>query len=195
MEIAVCLAVYRSHRASILILTKGVLIHHNHAIFTISPKEFCETCLVHQLIAWEGHENDAQNTQGDNSKWILCRKVRVFWFAKAKLRRVYDESSEATEELQRSEGGLLKVEAMDFGRRMATERALDADPEIAKPNAVFDISGNFLLYPTMLGIKVGISDHHFEFLCFWKCYRDVQHIAQKSFSLSVTHFDRYLTNA
>ena len=86
----------------------------------------------------------------------LCRKVRVFWFAKAKLRRVYDESTEAAEELQRSENGALRVEAIDFGKRMATERTLNADDSAPHPNAVFDSSGNFLIYPTILGIKVGL---------------------------------------
>ena len=80
--------------------------------------------------------------------------MRVFWLAKAKLRRVYDESSEAAEELQRAEGGLLKLEAIDFGKRMATERTLSSDETAPQPNAVFDSSGNFLIYPTMLGIKV-----------------------------------------
>ena len=85
--------------------------------------------------------------------------MRVFWLAKAKLRRVYDESSEAAEELQRAEGGLLKLEAIDFGKRMATERTLSSDETAPPPNAVFDSSGNFLIYPTMLGIKVS------HFLC------------------------------
>lgn len=49
---------------------------------------------------------------------------------------------------------LFKVDAIDFGRRVAVEKELFADGEAPAPNAVFDLSGNFLLYPTLLGIKV-----------------------------------------
>ena len=50
---------------------------------------------------------------------------------------------------------MLKLEPIDFGRRVAVEKELASDPEAPPPNAIFDESGNFVLYPTLLGIKVG----------------------------------------
>jgi hypothetical protein len=56
--------------------------------------------------------------------------VRVFSFASGKLRRSYDESPEAAAELQRHGGEALKLEPIDFGRRLAVERELVADEEV-----------------------------------------------------------------
>jgi hypothetical protein len=53
-----------------------------------------------------------------------------------------------------SPSDLFKLEPIDFGRRVAVEKELLADPEAPFPNAVFDDSGNFLIYSTLLGIKV-----------------------------------------
>lgn len=80
--------------------------------------------------------------------------MRVFWLAKAKLRRVYDESTESAEEIQRAGVPSLRLEAIDFGKRIHTEKLVEADESAPRPNAVFDNSGNFLIYPTILGIKV-----------------------------------------
>ena len=44
---------------------------------------------------------------------------------------------------------------MEFGRRMAAERELDKGVTVRSSNAVFDETGNFVVYATMLGIKVG----------------------------------------
>ena len=49
---------------------------------------------------------------------------------------------------------MYKIDAIDFGRRVAMEKELQADPDAPHANVVFDASGNFLLYPTLLGIKV-----------------------------------------
>ncbi len=48
----------------------------------------------------------------------------------------------------------LQLEDIDFGRRMAVERELAAAETAPAPNAVFDESGHFLLYPCLLGVKV-----------------------------------------
>lgn len=52
----------------------------------------------------------------------------------------------------------LKIEPIDFGRRMAVEKELDAardkDPDCAMPNCVFDQSSKLLLFPSPIGIKV-----------------------------------------
>ncbi|KAG2490973.1 hypothetical protein HYH03_010647 [Edaphochlamys debaryana] len=89
---------------------------------------------------------------------LVCsdKRVRVFRTGTAKLRAVFDESAEAANELQRSGGEVFQLEDIDFGRRMAVERELTAAPEETHgpPNAVFDQSGNFLLYGTLLGVKV-----------------------------------------
>jgi peptidylprolyl isomerase domain and WD repeat-containing protein 1 len=42
---------------------------------------------------------------------------------------------------------------MEFGRRMTIEREIDSNPEQAVSSVVFDESSNFILYPTLLGIK------------------------------------------
>lgn len=80
--------------------------------------------------------------------------MRVFRFQSGKLRRTYDESLTASNDLQRGESELYNLEPIDFGRRMAGEKDLIADPEAPHPNAIFDESGNFIIYATMLGIKV-----------------------------------------
>ncbi len=86
--------------------------------------------------------------------FAYCRRVRVFRFQTGKLRRTYDESVAAANELQRGESELYNLEPIDFGRRMAGEKDLMADPEAPQPNAIFDESGNFIIYATLLGIKV-----------------------------------------
>ena len=89
-----------------------------------------------------------------SSALAYCRRVRVFRFQTGKLRRTYDESVAAANELQRGESELYNLEPIDFGRRMAGEKDLMADPEAPQPNAIFDESGNFIIYATLLGIKV-----------------------------------------
>jgi peptidylprolyl isomerase domain and WD repeat-containing protein 1 len=56
----------------------------------------------------------------------------VFSFASGKLRRSYDESPKAAAELQRHGGDALKLEPIDFGRRLAVERELIADAEVTQ---------------------------------------------------------------
>ncbi|XP_004294470.1 PREDICTED: peptidylprolyl isomerase domain and WD repeat-containing protein 1-like [Fragaria vesca subsp. vesca] len=82
------------------------------------------------------------------------RRIRVFWFLTGKIRRVYDESLEVAQDLQRSVVPLYQLEAIDFGRRMAVEKEIEKTETAPQPNAVFDESSNFLIYPTLLGIKV-----------------------------------------
>ena len=43
---------------------------------------------------------------------------------------------------------------MEFGRRMAVERELEKSECLKTSNMVFDESSNFLLYPTVIGVKV-----------------------------------------
>ncbi|KAJ0806414.1 putative peptidylprolyl isomerase transcription factor WD40-like family [Helianthus annuus] len=82
------------------------------------------------------------------------RRIRIFWYRTGKLRRVYDESLENAQDLQRSDAPLYRLEAIDFGRRMAVEREIEKTENVPQPNAVFDESSNFIIYPTLLGIKI-----------------------------------------
>ena len=93
-----------------------------------------------------------------------CRRVRVWRFATGKLRRTYDESSDAASELQRDGPEALRLEPIDFGRRQALDKELAAESASAETlgsrpqsNVVFDESGNFVLYATLLGVKVSHS--------------------------------------
>jgi peptidylprolyl isomerase domain and WD repeat-containing protein 1 len=52
------------------------------------------------------------------------------------------------------EAGKLGLDSIDFGKRRAVERELEASGALDAQKAVFDESGHFLLYPTLLGIKV-----------------------------------------
>lgn len=75
------------------------------------------------------------------------------------MTRKYDESLEAIQEMQQAGTAVYKVEDMEFGRRLAVERELElpgVDGKIPGMwiNAVWDESGAFVLYPTLLGIKV-----------------------------------------
>eukprot|EP00887_Chlorella_sp_A99_P006803 scaffold2.g6803.t1 len=93
----------------------------------------------------------------DGAKFVACcadAKLRVFRFAPGKLSRTYDESLDAAAEVQRGGAEAFHLDPIDFGRRLAVEKELAGDGEAPRPNAVFDESGHFLLYPTLLGIKV-----------------------------------------
>ena len=60
--------------------------------------------------------------------------------------------------MQQASTAVHRVEDMEFGRRLAVERELEMPgPDGRIPamwtNAVWDESGAFVLYPTLLGIK------------------------------------------
>ncbi|KAJ3503858.1 hypothetical protein NMY22_g18105 [Coprinellus aureogranulatus] len=87
------------------------------------------------------------------------RQIRIFNFLTGKLTRKYDESLEAIQEMQQAGTAVYKVEDMEFGRRLALERELELPgPDNKIPgrwiNAIWDESGAFVIYPTLLGIKV-----------------------------------------
>ena len=83
------------------------------------------------------------------------RKVRVFDFPTGKLYRTYDEGLATITEMQQA--GTLSaepLEAIDFGRRIAVERELEHPAIRRRLNVVFDESGHFVLYGSILGVKV-----------------------------------------
>eukprot|EP00019_Armaparvus_languidus_P009056 CAMPEP_0168600600 /NCGR_PEP_ID=MMETSP0420-20121227/12881_1 /TAXON_ID=498008 /ORGANISM="Pessonella sp." /LENGTH=506 /DNA_ID=CAMNT_0008638723 /DNA_START=254 /DNA_END=1771 /DNA_ORIENTATION=+ len=86
------------------------------------------------------------------------RMVRVFSVATGKVVRTYDESLPVYQATQKDPNNPLRLDAIDFGRRFAAERDLDAavaDGDLtALGTLTFDASGHFLLYPTMIGVKV-----------------------------------------
>jgi peptidylprolyl isomerase domain and WD repeat-containing protein 1 len=82
------------------------------------------------------------------------RKVRVFDFATGKLYRSYDESMKIIEEMQQAGTALQKLEDVEFGRRMATEREIETAALKNKVNVIFDETGHFILYGSILGTKV-----------------------------------------
>ncbi|XP_063830865.1 peptidylprolyl isomerase domain and WD repeat-containing protein 1 [Ostrinia nubilalis] len=81
----------------------------------------------------------------------LDRKVRVFHFLQGKLHKVLDESLQRFQELQHQSQQLPN---MEFGRRMAAERDLEKSDSVHLANILFDASGHFVIYATMLGVKV-----------------------------------------
>lgn len=82
------------------------------------------------------------------------RKIRVFDFRTGKLHRTYDESLSTITDMQQAGTALQKLEEVEFRRRLAVERDLDNPAIRNKVNVIFDESGNFILYGSLLGIKV-----------------------------------------
>ncbi|SCV68228.1 BQ2448_349 [Microbotryum intermedium] len=90
-------------------------------------------------------------------------RLTTFNFLTGKLHRAYDESLTATQEMQQAGTAGVKMDSMEFGRRLATERELEKGAmEAVLENRsgfsvgapVWDEGGKFVIYPTMLGIKV-----------------------------------------
>lgn len=80
------------------------------------------------------------------------RHVRIFTFLSAKKTRQYDESLQAIQDMQQAGTASYKLDDMEFGRRLATEKELEK-AGVGLGSCAWDESGSFLLYPTMLGIK------------------------------------------
>ncbi|KAG5952777.1 hypothetical protein E4U53_008106 [Claviceps sorghi] len=82
------------------------------------------------------------------------RKVRIFDFESGKLQRTYDESLQAIEDMQKAGTASHDLDAVEFGRKLAQEREVDSHILRHKSNIIFDDSGHFIVYGSMLGIKV-----------------------------------------
>ncbi|KAK8056309.1 hypothetical protein PG993_001536 [Apiospora rasikravindrae] len=82
------------------------------------------------------------------------RKIRIFEFASAKLYRTYDESMQVIEEMQQAGTATQKLDDVEFGRRLAAEREIESPSLRNKANVIFDESGHFILYGSILGVKV-----------------------------------------
>jgi len=82
-------------------------------------------------------------------------RIRVFRFATMKMVRAYDESLEMFTAAQSDPNmSELHLDRFDFGRRIAVEKEMRKSPALMHQQAVFDESGNFLVYPSMVGVKI-----------------------------------------
>ena len=120
----------------------------------------------------------------------LDRQVRIFKFATGKLYRKYDESLAVLSEMQQAGTSSLKLDDMEFGRRLAIEREIDKSDLKNRIDAstapvaqrqrgsagsaltlcvhsisfsatpVFDASGHLILYATLLGVKGALAARH-----------------------------------
>lgn len=108
---------------------------------------------LYELVKNKTYPTDlAFSCKGDQFAILAAdRKVRLFRFLTGKLFKVYDESLQQLSELQQVSPQLPN---MEFGRRMAIERDLEKTDAFDMASIVYDESGYFILYATMLGIKV-----------------------------------------
>mmetsp|Transcript_34088 Transcript_34088/g.90367 ORF Transcript_34088/g.90367 Transcript_34088/m.90367 type:complete len:631 (-) Transcript_34088:201-2093(-) len=82
-------------------------------------------------------------------------RLRIFRFSTGKMIRAYDESLEMFTAAQSDPNMAdLHLDRFDFGRRIAVEKEMRKDKALMYQQAAFDESGNFLVYPSMVGIKV-----------------------------------------
>ncbi|XP_055342892.1 peptidylprolyl isomerase domain and WD repeat-containing protein 1-like [Paramacrobiotus metropolitanus] len=79
------------------------------------------------------------------------RKVRVFRFLTGKFYKVLDESIKS---FTSSLDVTSKMSIVERERRIAVERELEKSEAFNYANILFDDSGNFVLYATLLGTKV-----------------------------------------
>jgi len=82
-------------------------------------------------------------------------RLRIFRFATCKMFRAYDESLEMFTAAQ-SDPNMsdLHLDRFDFGRRVAVEKEMRKSPALMYQTASFDESSNFIIYPSLVGIKV-----------------------------------------
>lgn len=79
------------------------------------------------------------------------RKVRIFQFLTGKMTRVFDETLPRFAEAQQTSHAIPN---MEFGRRMNNEKDIEKTDSLMYNNILFDVSGHFILYSTMIGIKL-----------------------------------------
>jgi len=88
---------------------------------------------------------------------MVCEdgRLRIFRFSTGKMFRAYDESLEMFTAAQ-SDPNMpeLHLDRFDFGRRIAVEKEMRKSPSNMHQQVTFDESGNFLLYPSLIGVKV-----------------------------------------
>ncbi len=94
-------------------------------------------------------------TVSNNGKLLACysadKKIRIFRFSTGKLSSVIDESLNHYFGIQQNK---QLMPAMEFNRKVANEKDLEKSDLHRHVNVVFDGSSNFILYPTIIGIKL-----------------------------------------
>ncbi|GAA5982897.1 hypothetical protein JCM11641_002620 [Rhodosporidiobolus odoratus] len=92
-------------------------------------------------------------------------RLTTFSFSTGRLLRAYDESLTAVQEMQQAGTAGVTLDSMELGRRLAVEKELERlSLEAVKEgrmgttasvgNPTWDETGKFVIYPTLLGIKV-----------------------------------------
>lgn len=81
-------------------------------------------------------------------------KVSVFGFASGKKLREYDESPNTTKEMHEYGGASFQMSEQVFIKKYDQDIALFNQSNPFVWNAIFDTSGNFLIYSSMSGIKI-----------------------------------------
>eukprot|EP00494_Astrolonche_serrata_P030401 UN30668 len=85
-------------------------------------------------------------------------KLRLYDFCSGKILFMMDESIGFYEAEQMKEDSIYKIEPFQFGLRVATEKEalkeISNNPYIYNDMLVWDCSSNFVIYPTLVGIKV-----------------------------------------
>lgn len=79
------------------------------------------------------------------------RKVRILKFTTGKIIKIFDEGLQHLSTIQPSKQILPN---MEFSRRIAIEKELEKSEAFSYQRLIFDKSGQFIMYPTMLGIKL-----------------------------------------
>ncbi|KAL9038390.1 MAG: hypothetical protein Q9180_003166 [Flavoplaca navasiana] len=82
------------------------------------------------------------------------RQVRIFDFTTGKLLRSYDESIVTITDMQQAGTSLQTLDNVEFGRRLAVEREIENMAVPNKINVIFDESSNFIMYGSIMGVKV-----------------------------------------
>merc|ERR1719288_13826 len=78
------------------------------------------------------------------------KKIRVFRFLMGKLYCVIDESLNHYFGVQQRK---QMMPSMEFNRKVSNEKELEKSESNRRINIIFDCTGNFILYATMIGIK------------------------------------------
>jgi len=106
-----------------------------------------------EFVARKTHVSSL-NFSKDGKQFVTAsadRKIRVFRFLTGKKMKVLDENLKQFTEMQKVTQILPN---MEFGQRMAAERELEKSEFFKHINPLFDESGFFILYATMIGVKV-----------------------------------------
>ncbi|GAA5871767.1 hypothetical protein JCM8547_008137 [Rhodosporidiobolus lusitaniae] len=92
-------------------------------------------------------------------------RLTTFSFPSGKLLRAYDESLQAVQEMQQAGTAGVTLDSMELGRRLAVEKELESSSleavlegerggQASVGSVGWDETGKFVVYPTVLGIKV-----------------------------------------